>query len=363
MVVLTLLGCKPIVDGYRIVCGVPQAPGQAFDQDISFAYTRFVETSVESIPQVVIQALALAVAKERGNRQYFSLVISCVSIANTVMSVGHDMDTSEHFRAVEPLYYGAIPEGAAGNLVNVALFAFALCYVLAKVIGVAVLFSVSRLAVGVVLAAEFGLFTLVRVSIGNWRYFSPVGDSTVFSIIFHTVLFLIMMAAPFPILRYPWMVTPSVYAGVIAWNLLLSNPGMAAAAFFAFERAPNLASQAVAIALVGVTAGCALAAALGMANVVPTFRPTFYRHRTGAVHMREFWWKRESYMWDGEMQEQEKIRAEILTSYARCYWPTDLVEAFVQEGRARWVGEEPEWFTEEWRARIPPEFTPGITPE
>ena len=107
-----------------------------------------------------------------------------------------------------------------------------------------------------------------------------------------------MMAAPFPLLRLPFHVTPSVYAGVIAWNLLLSNPGMAAAAFFVFERAPNLASQTVAIALVGVTAGCALAAALGMANVVPAFRHTFYRHRTMAAHVREYWWTREPYVLD-----------------------------------------------------------------
>ena len=106
---------------------------------------------------------------------------------------------------------------------------------------------------------------------------------------------------------------------------------MVAAAFFAFERAPNLASQTVAIALVGVTAGCALAAALGMANVVPAFRHTFYRHRTIATHVREYWWNREPYMYNGEMQEQEKIRAESLTSFARCYWPMDLVEPFVRD--------------------------------
>ena len=45
-------------------------------------------------------------------------------------------------------------------------------------------------------------------------------------------------------------------------------------------------------------------------------------------------------MHNGEMQEQEKIRAQILTNYARCYWPMELVEAFVREGWARWVREE-----------------------
>ena len=77
------------------------------------------------------------------------------------------MLASEIYRVTERLVIGYIPQGAAGNLVNVVTFAFVLCFVLAKVFSVAVLFSVSRLALGVVVAGEFGLFTLVRVSIGN----------------------------------------------------------------------------------------------------------------------------------------------------------------------------------------------------
>ena len=93
----------------------PRVEEQEFDHDANFAITRCEETGVESIPQIIMQALALAITKEeRGLRQYLSLVISCLSIANTVMSVNYDMDTSEN--------------------------------------SVAVLFSVSRLALGVVAA-------------------------------------------------------------------------------------------------------------------------------------------------------------------------------------------------------------------
>ena len=82
--------------------------------------------------------------------------------------------------------------------------------------------------------------------------------------------------------------------------------------------------------------GAALGVALVMAKMVPEYRKTFFRHRTMKTHVREFHWNREPYMYNGEMQEQEKIRAEILTSYARFYWPMELVEAFVREGWARW---------------------------
>ena len=46
-------------------------------------------------------------------------------------------------------------------------------------------------------------------------------------------------------------------------------------------------------------------------------------------------------------------------SYANCYWPMDLVEVFVRENWARWVREEPVWFDQEWRARIPARLTPA----
>ena len=59
MVALTLCGLKPIIDGHRIVNDTPRAEGQAFDQELNFAQTRACETGVESIPQIIMQALAL----------------------------------------------------------------------------------------------------------------------------------------------------------------------------------------------------------------------------------------------------------------------------------------------------------------
>ena len=107
----------------------------------------------------------------------------------------------------------------------------------------------------------------------------------------------------------------------------------------------------------------ALSAALGMANVVPAFRHTFYRHRTMAAHVREFWWNEATAttMPNGELAtgcDRETIRAYHVMGYARCYWPMDQVEDFVREGWARWQRDQPVWFTDEWIARVPPEFIP-----
>ena len=71
-----------------------------------------------------MQALALARSDEPGLRQVLSLVISCLSVANTFMCVAHDLDMNKHFRVFEALDYGFIPSGPRGNLVCVALFVF-----------------------------------------------------------------------------------------------------------------------------------------------------------------------------------------------------------------------------------------------
>jgi hypothetical protein len=54
---------------------------------------------------------------------------------------------------------------------------------------------------------------------------------------------------------------------------------------------------------------------------------------------------------------REQVRAEdVMGDLSRRYWPMDLVRSFVRENYARWLVEQPEWFTPEWIALIPPEF-------
>ena len=91
------------------------------------------------------------------------------------------------------------------------------------------------------------------------------------------------------------------------------------------------------------------------------------RRGSRAPHGREWWWNEATAttMPNGELAagcDRETIRAYHAMYFACCYWPMDEVEEFVREGWARWVREEPEWFTKEWRARVPPEFIPGRRP-
>ena len=151
MVLLTLTGFKPVYDAYRIVCDVPQAQGQAFDQDFTFAITRILETCFEGIFQSMLQAIALTGAERRGARQFVSIVISCLGVANTFMGVAHDQDTSATRRTIDPLLYGFIPDGPQGNLVCIFLFLVGGSYFASRLVGIGVLGGASAFGLGVYL--------------------------------------------------------------------------------------------------------------------------------------------------------------------------------------------------------------------
>ena len=163
----------------------------------------------------------------------------------------------------------------------------------------------------------------------------PIGDHAGFSLVSHVLGYLIMLAAPFPVMRAPFFISPSAYAGFIAWTLFAANPLMLVRAY-SFDDRPKTDSQTAAMALGVTTATCVIGAACALASMEQRWHSTFYEHRTLKKHVREFWWKQATVGADNDgnfVYKKEDIIACHAMSFARCYWPTDLVESFV---RANW---------------------------
>ena len=82
---------------------------------------------------------------------------------------------------------------------------------------------------------------------------------------------------------------------------------------------------------------CALGAVFTFASMEKRFRATFYQHRTLLMHNRNTWWRdRTTLEINGEIVkgcDRQTVQAVQGMSYARCYWPMDLVEPYV---RANW---------------------------
>ena len=349
-----LLGLKPILDGINIVFEIPPQAG-AVQSTAAFGWTRVVETASESIPFVMMQALALL--EKHSIAQWVSFGITVANISHAVASVDYSFDVSTRFRNVEPLCYGYYLPGARGDGLCASVTTFALGYVTAKIVAMAMLGSVSGSLLALVLISESIGLWLTRFAVGNWRWFSSSGDSTAFSLISYALTFYpLMLAAPFPLIRHPFFLTPLVYSGFIAWSLFAANPLMLLLAF-RFDDEPSRISQWVVWSVLG-TATClsVLATLAAFVLMKPSFRSTFYRHRTMATHVRKHYWVR-STKWDGtpvlSNDDMDSVRAQALGGYASAYWPTDLARQWTREGWARWLSNPPVWFTEQWRARIP----------
>ena len=349
-----LLGLKPILDGINIVFGIPPRAGAMFSL-AAFGYTRTVETSTESIPFAIMQALALM--EHRSTAQWISFAISVGNIAHAVASVDYSFDTNPFFRALEPLCYGCYLPGARGDGLFAATTTFAFGYVTAKLVALAVFGTVARASLALVLVGESATLLLARFAIANWRWYNSAGDSTILSLLIHfLVIYPLMLAAPFPLARHPFILSPLLYTGFITWALFVANPLMLALAFRYYEIPPEISPWVIWAIWGSATILSVLAAIVSFVLVEPDLRGTFYQHRTMGKHVREFYWVR-STKWDGTPvtcnDDLDAVRAYVIREYAKAYWPMDLARQWVREGWARWLLEpQPEWFTAEWQERI-----------
>ena len=350
-----LLGLKPILDGINIVFGIPPRAG-AIESLAAFGFTRVIEAASESIPFAVMQSLALM--ERRSVAQWISFAISVVNIAHAVASVDYSFDTNPGYRAAEPLLYGYYPPGARGDGLFAAITIFALGYVTAKLVALAVFGTVAGAFLALVLVGESAILLLARFAVDNWRWFNAAGDNASFSMLFHFLLvYPTFIAAPFPFGRHPFFLTPRIYLGLITWTLLVSNPLMLVLSFRYYEIPPSIGHPWIIWAIWGsATIFSVLAALLSFVLIEPDFRDTFYRHRPMRKHVREGHWVR-STKWDGTQiacnDDLDAVRAWTLQKFAKAYWPVDLARQWVRDGWAQWLSTQPPWLTDEWRERVP----------
>lgn len=348
-----LLGLKPLIDCFNIAFEIDRQPG-AITATTAFAYTRMIQSSTEAIPLAIIQALALM--KHRSIAQWVSFAITVVNIAFSVVSVDYQIDTNAYYQKIEPLVYGCYKHGLRGDTLFVLVAFFSFGYVAAKLLAVAMLGTVSGSSLAMVFIGESLVLFLMRCAVGNWRFYSAVGDSALYSIVCHFLaMYPCMMAAPVPVLRHPFGLSPAIYSGFEAWTLFAANPLMIALTFH-YGAPSGISPQVVWMLLGGATLFSAISFLLAFLLMDPATQITFYRHRTMATHLRNFHWGRIDKVSDGHLlagnHELDTERAILVAHHAIAYWPTDLVRAWVLSGWPRWLQQQPEWFTEDWRARV-----------
>ena len=104
---------------------------------------------------------------------------------------------------------------------------------------------------------------------------------------------------------------------------------------YAFNDKPKFEWQTAAMALGATTSLCVVGAACTLASTSEKYRPTFYKHCTLAMYVREYCWHEQTLLkLNGELVvcDRELVRAyDAIGDTARAYWPMDLVETFVRD--------------------------------
>ena len=301
MTVLSLLGLKPIVEGWRQLTGADARPGQVFNNDIMFALTRVMDAAMETIPQSFFQSMVFFSSRVRQVGQWISLGFGLLNICISVAGANQFLDTLETYRKIEPLYYGYFPGDAfAAFQLHVAEMGFVYFYAASKLAAVGMLGAASKLAVVRWLAVECMVLLVVRkCATGSWRWYqNNAMHGFGFSLFAHVCCYACMLASPFTLLRAPFLLSPAIYSGFLAYSLCVANPAMIALGFFlGADRASFEITVRDAVLIAGIpTLLCLGCAALVWQSMVPEFRKSFTSHVPLSKHVVWWWYEAEHYM-------------------------------------------------------------------
>lgn len=356
MVVSWWAGCVCCSLSRLLKLTYPRSP--LFDSDS----TRQTET----IPQALVQIVALLLTGTAAHSpiQVVSLAFSLLTAGSAIALTDRALDKDKARRKLDPLLFGYVPMFKNGRHRQLqAMIVFFGTYMGAKMFALSVLVSRGGiLLVAAWLVAEYGLLLVVRVAIGNWRLYRKGAGGVGGSVLAHLMVYLGLLAAPFPLLRSPTFLTARVYSGGLLYMLLV-NFVQIGLAFRYFDSGSVDEATAWAI-LLAVTAVCALSGTVAFFFVPRSHKKTFYEHLTLKQHVETFWWN-EATVWDlrddkwRSSDPRESIRALLPTWFSIQYLPIEKCKTFYRENWKRWEEEQPDWFDDDFKAAVPIELRPN----
>ena len=133
-------------------------------------------------------------------------IVGCVlSIAYLVASTELDLDLSKHYRINFGAVHGYYVENSATmqGLVLVGTILFLMGYLGAKLVALVILINADvYVAVGWCSVEALGLLAMRYLAEGTWRHHIEGLSGVAPSLVVHVVVYMSILATPFPFLRY-----------------------------------------------------------------------------------------------------------------------------------------------------------------
>jgi hypothetical protein len=315
--------------------------------------SKSAEMFAEAIPGFIVQVVALISSEKKSTAAAISLLMSAFSVAYATASSAYDKDTSPSERRREPTSFGMIPDTGRGVAFAI-MFSLSALQVIAKGTSFALLFVADRGLLVKFLCTENAVSHCWFLLRRDWLVATAVPRSVVpvLSLVVRTVGGPIFSTNGYLIVRIADNATGFWFTlYFLSWGVFCSFLAAHLYDEYAAEGLTKLAPEATFGFAATVSTLWTITFVYFLFFVcVPEYRASFWSLQTGREYV-------ESYFLDNEGDEELRFR---IFNYNERKWAniSDDVEAWSHANWARWVAEEPSWFTPLAISKVSNRFIP-----
>jgi hypothetical protein len=344
-----LIGFKPAVDAYRVAKGEKQEAGHAVDPMMEMTYIKGIEMFAEAIPGVIIQLMAIVTSKEDvANAAWVSLIVSALTTGFASATISYDWDTDPVKREQVPDFYGYVPANPTKrSIIFVSMMFFSACMLSIRCMTIVVLGLLGGRWVSLYVGADLCLYLLVKIFRGDFWYWMPVGGKAeiVSSIVARVLVKVVTDFTSIVHFRHPnevggmyWLFGFVLTMGSLPVSIFVASPYVDKKAI----DTSSLVNYFIPIAT--------LCFSVFFLNIESKYRHTFW----SAQKSKD---KTIAYFLEGK---SDAIMFSVFKR-SRNHWISieGEIKKWVESNWTKWEEEQPEWFTDHLKAKVPVNFIPA----
>jgi hypothetical protein len=344
-----LLGYKPAVDAYRVATGAKQEVGTALPPMYEMTFMKVIEMFAEAIPGVIIQLMAISTTdKDVSTSAWLSVAVSAITTGFASATISYDWDTDPGKREESPAHYGYIPANASKRAVVFAsMLLLSAGMLLIRCTTIVLLGLMGGSWAFLYIGVDLGLYLLVKILRGDFWYWIPFGGNVevVSSTIIRLIVKIIVDFTSIVQFRHPLEVGGAYWL----FGLFLTMGSLPVSIFvtssYVDEEAIGIASSIANYIIPIIT----LFFAVFFLNIERKYLHTFWSTQTSKDFSM-------AHFLEGERDE---MKFGVLWT-SRHHWVSieGEIKKWVESNWAKWEEEQPEWFTDVMKAKIPVDFIP-----
>jgi hypothetical protein len=287
--------------------------------------------------------------KDVGTSAWLSVAVSAITTGFASATISYDFDTDPAKREVAPDFYGYIPANASKRtVVFVSMLLYTAGMLLIRCTTIVLLGLSGGSWVFLYIGADLGLYMFVKILRGDFWYWLPSGGNMeiVSSILFRVVIKVIVDFTSIVQFRHPnevggayWLFGLVLTMGSLPVSIYLASP-------YVDEGAIDIASS-IGNNFIPITTLCF---AVFFVNIERKYWHTFWStQRSKDMSMAYF------------LEDKSDAIKIVVFESSRHHWVSieGELRKWIEMNWAKWEEEQPDWFTDVIKAKVPVDFIPA----